>query len=78
MSSNSTAATRTTARDLVLLTDVPALRPLWTLRHLRRVVDERRVPFYRFRKRVMLDLQDLDEYVERQRVEPVDVAEATS
>jgi excisionase family DNA binding protein len=58
------------ARDLVPLTEVPEHRPWCTVRYARRLVQERRVPFHRVGRKVLIDLDDLDEYAERGRVEP--------
>ena len=58
------------ARDLVPLTEIEEHRPWCTVRYARRLVAERRVPFHKVGRRVLLDLNDLDEFAERGRVEP--------
>lgn len=41
-----------------------------TTRFVRRLVDERRVPFYKVGKFIRFDPDDLDEWVRRCRIEP--------
>jgi excisionase family DNA binding protein len=41
-----------------------------TARFLRRLVQERRLPFHKPRGRIFIDLNDLDTFVEQGRVEP--------
>jgi hypothetical protein len=41
-----------------------------TERYLRRLVAERRIPFHKPTFKVMIDLTDLDIYLERGRIEP--------
>jgi hypothetical protein len=55
-------------RQLTPLLEVPAQRH-WTERQLRRMVAEKRVPFYKVEGRILFDLNELDEYAERGRVE---------
>jgi hypothetical protein len=55
--------------DLVPLTEVPNRRPWATIRRLRRLVAEKRVPYYKIDGRVMFDLADLDAHAEAGRVE---------
>jgi hypothetical protein len=61
-------------RQLVPLTDVPKHRPWATVRYLRRLVYERRLPYHKLDPgrsgRVLIDLEDLDRFVEEARVEP--------
>jgi hypothetical protein len=46
----------------------------WTVRDLRRLVYERRIPYYKLDPgrsgRVLIDLDDLDRFVEESRIEP--------
>jgi excisionase family DNA binding protein len=42
-------------------------RPYITKRHLRRLVAERRIPFYKFGGKLVFDLDELDELVDRSR-----------
>jgi len=62
-------------RQLVPLREVPEHRPWASERLLRRLVYERRIPFHKLGNgrcgRVLIDLSDLDTYVERGRVEAV-------
>jgi excisionase family DNA binding protein len=59
------------ARQLVPLVDVESHRPWCSVRYARRLVAERRIPFHKVGgRRVLLDLNDLDEFAERGRVEP--------
>lgn len=44
-------------------------RPHWTERQLRRMVAEKRVPFFKVEGRILFDLDELDAYAERGRVE---------
>jgi len=57
-------------RDLVPITEIERHRPWCSVRYARRLVAERRVPFHKVGRRVLLDLADLDNYVEAGRVEP--------
>jgi excisionase family DNA binding protein len=57
-------------RNLKPLKEVPASRDWTTERYLRRLVAERRIPFYKAGGKVLLDLDELDQYVENNRVEP--------
>jgi excisionase family DNA binding protein len=59
------------ARDLVPLTEVPAHRPWAKVRWLRRLVAEHRIPFYKVAGKVLLDLNELDAFAERGRVDAV-------
>lgn len=54
--------------ELVPLADVPAHRPHLTVRHLRRLVAGREVPFYRVGRRICFRLADLDAWVVARRV----------
>ena len=56
-------------RQLVPLKKVVDHRPWATERLCRRLVFERRVPFHKVAGKVLLDLQDLDDYSEAGRVE---------
>lgn len=60
---------------LVPLVEVPRHRPWATVRYLRRLVYERRIPYVKLSAgrggRVLIDLDDLDRFVEEQRVEPM-------
>jgi len=47
----------------------PGYEP-FTERYLRRLVSERRLPFFKTKGRVLVDLDDLDRYVESCRIEP--------
>lgn len=61
------------ARQLVPLVEVPRLRPWVSVRFLRRLVAERRIPFHRLGgRRILLDLDDLDALAEAGRVEAVE------
>lgn len=57
-----------TERQLVPLTLVPDHRPWATVRWLRRLVYERRIPYHKVAGRVLIDLADLDAFAERGRV----------
>lgn len=56
-------------RHLVPLMKVPVERPHWTERQLRRMVAEKRVSFFKVDGRILFDLDELDAYAERGRVE---------
>jgi excisionase family DNA binding protein len=58
------------ARQLVPLLEVPEHRPWCSGRYARRLVAERKIPFHRVGRKILLDLDDLDELAERGRVEP--------
>jgi Helix-turn-helix domain len=58
------------ARDLVPLTEAEQHRRWATARRLRRLVDQRAIPFHRIGRRIYVDVGDLDEFAERGRVEP--------
>ena len=57
-------------RQLRTLHQVVEERPWATERFLRRLVAEHRVPFYKLGGKLLFDLDDLDAYAERGRVEP--------
>lgn len=57
-------------RQLVPLVEVPQHRPWTTVRWLRRLVYERRIPFHKVGGRVLIDLDDLDAIAEAGRREP--------
>jgi hypothetical protein len=63
-------------RQLVPLTEVPEHRPWATVRYLRRLIYERRIPYHKLgdsrSSPVYIDLADLDSYVESSRVEAAD------
>ena len=50
--------------------EVPEQRH-WTERQLRRLVAEKRVPFFKVDGRILFDLEDLDSYTEAGRIESV-------
>jgi hypothetical protein len=56
-------------RHLVPLMKVPIERPEWNERQLRRMVAEKRVPFFKVDGRILFDLAELDAYVGARRVE---------
>jgi hypothetical protein len=58
------------ARDLVLLTQVPAHRQWATIPWLRRQVLEHRIGHFKVAGRVLIDLGELDQLAERGRVNP--------
>lgn len=58
------------ARQLRTIAQVVEERPYATARWLRRCVSERRFPHHKVRGRVLVDLVDLDRYVESCRIEP--------
>lgn len=58
-------------RELVPLVKVPAERPWTNERWLRRLVSERRLPFYKVGGRVLIDLRELDALAEAGRVDSV-------
>ena len=62
-------ATGAKSKNLVLLLQVPEHRPWATERQLRRMVAEKRIPYYKVRGRVLLDLDDIDWLAESGRVE---------
>jgi hypothetical protein len=55
---------------MVTLVQAVEERPWLSERLLRRLVNERRVPFYKPAGRILFDLGELDEWVEAARVEP--------
>ena len=57
-------------RRMVTLVQAVEERPWLSERLLRRLVHERRVPFYKPAGRILFDLGELDEWVEAARVEP--------
>lgn len=58
------------ARNLVPLTEVPTLRPWATIRWLRGLISQRRIPYYNpTGGRVLIDLAELDAFAERGRVD---------
>jgi excisionase family DNA binding protein len=57
-------------RQLVPLIEVTEHRGWCSVRYARRLVAERRIPFHKVGRRVLLDLNDLDEFAERGRIEP--------
>jgi hypothetical protein len=62
-------------RQLVPIGEVPEHRPWATVRYVRRLVYERRIPFHKLgdsrSARVFIDLADLDRYMEATRVDAV-------
>jgi hypothetical protein len=60
-------------RQLVPIGEVTQHRPWATVRYVRRLVHERRLPYFKFgdsrSSPVYIDLDDLDRYVEHARVE---------
>jgi excisionase family DNA binding protein len=46
--------------DLIFLTDAPAEYPWAPVRYLRRLVAERRIPFYKRGSRILLDPRDIE------------------
>jgi excisionase family DNA binding protein len=44
--------------------------PVFTFRLLRRLVEERRIPFSRAGRRIVLSERDIEQYLEANRVEP--------
>lgn len=60
-------------RQIIPLTEVPKHRPWTTVRYLRRLVYERRIPYHKLgpgqRSPVFIDLADLDDFMEKSRVE---------
>jgi len=56
-------------RSYVTLPQVLEARPWLTERYLRRLVYERRIPFSKLDNKLLFCLEDIDEYVERRRVE---------
>jgi excisionase family DNA binding protein len=61
----------TRQQHLVRLKDAVDMRPWLTLRWLRRAVFERRVPYYKVGALVLIDLNELDAYVEAARVDAI-------
>jgi hypothetical protein len=57
------------SRQLVTLHQATEERPWLTERHLRRLVYERRVPFYKPAGKLLFDLSELDRWAEASRVE---------
>jgi excisionase family DNA binding protein len=54
----------------VPLTEVPTLRPWATIRWLRGLISQRRIPYYNpTGGRVLIDLAELDAFAERGRVD---------
>lgn len=60
----------TRKRNLVPLTLVPEYRPWANVRVLRRWIYERRIGNYKVGGRVLIDLDELDEFAEAGRREP--------
>ena len=58
------------SRHLVTLAQAVEARPWLTERFLRRLVAERRVPYFKVGGKLLFDLDDLDALAERGRVEP--------
>ncbi len=52
------------------LDQVPDNYPVFTLRLLRRLVEERRIAFSRAGRRIVLSESDIESYLENNRVEP--------
>jgi hypothetical protein len=61
----------TRQRYLVRLRDAVDLRPWLTVRWLRRAAFERRVPYYKVGALIVIDLEELDAYVEATRVDAI-------
>lgn len=61
----------TTTRNYRTLPQVLEERPWLSERYLRRLVYERKIPFSKLDGRLLFDLADIDDYVERHRVEVV-------
>jgi excisionase family DNA binding protein len=58
-------------RQLIPLLEVPQHRPWASVRWLRRLVAERKIPYYNpTGGKVLIALEDLDDFAERGRVEP--------
>lgn len=55
-------------RTLVTLTQAIEARPWLTKRHLRRLVAEHRIPYYKPAGRILFDLDELDRWAEASRV----------
>ena len=62
---------QTSARQLVTLSQAVSARPWLTVRLLRHLVSQRRVPFYKPAGRILFDLGELDEWAENARVAPI-------
>lgn len=56
-------------RQLRTIPQVVAERPWTTVRWLRRMVYEKRIPYHKVRGRVLIDLEDLDRLAEEGRIE---------
>lgn len=58
---------RAVSRKIVTLAQAVEQRPFLTLRHLRRLIFERRLPFYKAGGKVLVDLDEIDAWVESNR-----------
>jgi excisionase family DNA binding protein len=57
---------------LLTLDQAADANPAFTIRLLRRLVQERRIPFSRAGRRIVIAQSDIDTYLEANRVEPSD------
>jgi excisionase family DNA binding protein len=58
-------------RQLVTLKQAVEMRPWLTMRYARRLIGERRLGHYKAGARVLIDLHELDAWVNRGRVEAI-------
>ncbi len=61
--------TETESRRFVTLAQLLAERPWLTERHARRLVAERRIPFYKPAGKLLFDLDEIDAWTEQARVQ---------
>jgi excisionase family DNA binding protein len=59
-----------TPREWRSVRDIPAERPWVTERWLRRLLHEKRIPYAKVGNKVLIDLHELDAYIERSIVDP--------
>jgi excisionase family DNA binding protein len=64
----------TTPKEM-LTVDEAAARMKMSTRHIRRLVDERRIAYHRLGRSIRLDPVDVDAYIASNRVEPITEAD---
>jgi excisionase family DNA binding protein len=58
------------ARNLMVMNQLLEQRPWLSERYVRRLVNERRIPFHKVGGKLLFDLNDVDRLAEEGRVEP--------
>ncbi len=56
--------------DYLFLQDVPVKYPVFSIRLLRRLVQERRIPFSKAGRAIVFSTNDIEDYLEQNRVVP--------